>query len=245
MTVGNDSLEDPYYAEAISWDADRMACMEHSRRMAWRVAAAGWIGLLGSSVALMMLMPLKRVEPFLVRVDNSTGIVDVVPAFVGGGRLDETVTRYFIGHYVTVCERFNQATAESDYEECSAFQGPERNREWYALWRTSNAASPLNVHRDGSQIQAQIQSISFFHRASGVADLAQVRYVKWLRTSPDAAPSATHWSATIQYAYASPSENVRLRAWNPLGFRVVQFTSEPEVTVSTEGEGAARPGATP
>ena len=30
-----------------------------------------------------MLMPLKRVDPFVVRVDNSTGIVDVVPVYAG------------------------------------------------------------------------------------------------------------------------------------------------------------------
>ena len=35
--------------------------------------------------------------------------------------MPETVTRYLLDHYVTVCERFNFATAESDYEECGAF----------------------------------------------------------------------------------------------------------------------------
>jgi type IV secretion system protein VirB8 len=32
----------------------------------------------------MLMMPLKQVEPFVIRVDNSTGIVDVVPVYTGG-----------------------------------------------------------------------------------------------------------------------------------------------------------------
>ncbi len=69
----------------------------------------------------MVLMPLKRVDPFVIRVDNTTGLVDVVPVYAGQAQMPEAVTRYFLDHYVTVCERFNFATAESDYEECGAF----------------------------------------------------------------------------------------------------------------------------
>ena len=85
-----------------------------------------------------MLMPLKRVDPFVVRVDNSTGIVDVVPVYAGRPTPEEAVTRYFLTHYLTVCERFNFATAESDYEECGAFHSAQRNQAWYALWTATN-----------------------------------------------------------------------------------------------------------
>jgi len=126
----------------------------------------------------MLLMPLKHVEPFVVRVDNTTGVVDVVPVYAGRSALPEAVTRYLLTHYVTVCERFNYATAESDYEECGAFQTAVRNQAWYALWNPTNPASPLNVYKDGTRVRSQVSSISFFRRASGVGDLAQVRYVK-------------------------------------------------------------------
>jgi type IV secretion system protein VirB8 len=179
--------------------------------------------------SLLLLMPLKRVEPFLVRVDRSTGIVDVVPVFAGHSGMDETVTRYFLTHYVTVCERFNFATAESDYEECGAFHAAQRNQAWYALWNPNNPASPLNVHKDGSTVRVQVESVSFFRRASGVSDLAQVRYLAAERQGSTAAERLTHWIATIQYAYAAPSRDPKTRRWNPLGFKIVDITSEPEV----------------
>ncbi len=184
---------------------------------------------MASCAALIVLMPLKRVEPFVIRVDNTTGIVDVVPTYVGKAQMSEVVTRYFLTHYVTVCERFNFATAESDYQECGAFHSAQRNQAWYALWNRANPNSPLNVHKDGSAVRVQVESVSFFKRAGGLSDLAQVRYVKAERQGPGAEERTTHWIAAIQYVYAEPSGDVGMRHWNPLGFRVTEFTPEPEV----------------
>ena len=222
------SLE-AYLQEAASWDADRLAQTRRLARNAWRVAAAGWICAVASSVALLMLMPLKRVDPFVVRVDNSTGIVDVVPVYAGQAGVEQAVTRYFLTHYITVCQRFNFASAESDYEECGAFHSAQRNQAWYALWNPSNPASPLNLHKDGSTVRVQVESVSFFKRSSGVTDLAQVRFVKAERPGNGAQERFTHWIATIQYTYTAPSKDPKVRRWNPLGFRILELTAEPEV----------------
>jgi type IV secretion system protein VirB8 len=75
----------------------------------------------------------------------------------------------------------------------------------------------------------QVESVSFFQRASGVTDTAQVRYVKAERAGSDAQERLTHWIATVQYAYTRPSADPRVRRWNPLGFKIVELTAEPEV----------------
>jgi type IV secretion system protein VirB8 len=218
-----------YFEEAATWDADRYLQAARSARRAWLVAGAAAACALMSTLALALLMPLKRVEPFLVRVDGSTGVVDVVPVYNGTAGIEATVTRYFLTHYVTVCERFNFATAESDYEECGAFHAAQRNQAWYALWNPHNPASPLNVHKDGSTVRVQVQSVSFFQRGNGVSDLAQVRYLKAQREAGGSDEQVTHWIATIQYAFVVPSQDPRVRRWNPLGFKVLELTAEPEV----------------
>ena len=222
-----------YFAQGHSWDADRAAQCRRSAKLAWWVAGGGWFALVLATLALLMLMPLKRVEPFLIRVDNSTGLVDVVPVYEGKTSLSETVTRYLLTHYVTVCERFNFSTAEEDYEECGAFHTAQRNAAWYAMWNPNSPSSPLNLYKDGSSVRAQVISVSFFKRASGVADLAQVRYLKARRQAGGADEQITHWIATIQYAYADPSKDPKVRGWNPLGFKIVDFTPEPEVLPDT------------
>src|SRR6201996_8013799 len=220
---------DEYFAEAESWDADRIAQFRRNARTAWWVASAGWLCAVTSAIALLLLMPLKEVIPYLVRVDGSTGIVDVVPVFAGRAPHEEAVTRYFLSHYVSVCERFNFSTAESDYEECGAFHSAQRNQAWYAMWTATNPASPLNVHKDGSTVRVQVTSVSFFTRSSGLSDLAQVRYLKALRRSADSEETFSHWVATIQFAYTAPANDPKIRGWNPLGFKVVDFKSEPEL----------------
>jgi type IV secretion system protein VirB8 len=228
-----------YCREAASWDADRSAQLRRSALVAWWAAAAGWASAVASAAALAVLVPLKEVQPYVVRVDNTTGIVDVVPVYQGGSPPDETVTRYFLAHYVTVCERFNFATAESDYEECGAFHSATRNQVWYAEWTATNPASPLNVYKDGSSVRVEVKSVSFFTHANGLADLAQVRYLKALRQS-GGGEKFSHWEATIQYAYAAPAKDPRVRRWNPLGFKIVEFKSEPEAAVESAAGPEAR-----
>ncbi len=228
--AGEIALEN-YFREAASWDHDRLAQARRTARLAWRVAAAGWVCAVMGGAALLFLIPLQRIEPFVIRVDNSTGIVDVVPVYAGTASMDQAVSRYFLTHYITTCERFNFATAESDYEECGAFHSARRNQTWAALWNKNNPASPLNVHKDGSTVRAEVESVSFFQRGNGLNDLAQVRYVKAERAGGDGEERVTHWIATVQYTYAAPSKDPLTRRWNPLGFRILELVSEPEVLV--------------
>jgi len=218
-----------YFRAAESWDANRAAQFERSASVAWWVAAAGWACAVASALAIVILMPLKQVEPFGVRVDNSTGVVDVVPVYAGNAPVDESITRYFVSHYLTACERFNFATAESDYEECGAFHTAQRNQAWYAQWTATNPASPLNVFKDGTSVRVQVASVSFFTRVSGLTDLAQVRYLKAIRPAGGGDEKFTHWVATVQYTYVAPAQDPKTRRWNPLGFKVIDFKSEPEV----------------
>lgn len=228
-----------YFQEAAAWDADRLAQQQRVVRLSLWVAGAGWVCAIVLGIALMLLMPLKRVDPFVIRVDNTSGIVDVVPVYVGQATQSEAVTRYFLTHYVTICERFAFATAESDYEECGAFHNAARNQQWYAKWNRSNPASPLNAYKDGTLLRAEVSAVSFFERANGGSDLAQVRYVKTTRPAGGTEEQLTHWIATVQYTYGQPATDPKVRRWNPLGFKVLEFRAEPEVLSSPEQAGGA------
>ena len=224
-----------YLEEAASWDADRVAQAARATAVAWRVAAAGWLCAVAGAAALCLLVPLKRIEPYLIRVDNTTGVVDVVPVYTGHVALGEAVTRYFLTHYITVCERFDYAMVESDYEECGAFNSARLNQALYAKWNRTNPGSPLNVHKDGSTESVRIESVSFFRRATGASDLAQVRFTRVEREGEGAPGRITHWIASIEYRYGKPPEDPRTRGWNPLGFEVLDLGIEPEVLAAAQG----------
>ena len=77
--VSTDKLKS-YFEKARRFDQDRMMQIERSNRIAWAIAIASSIVAGVAVFAVAGLTPLKTVEPFVVRVDNSTGIVDVVSA---------------------------------------------------------------------------------------------------------------------------------------------------------------------
>jgi type IV secretion system protein VirB8 len=232
MNPGSSRVElDAYFAEAAGWDHDRHETLRREVRLAWRIAICSAVCALALGLALMLAMPLKRVDPFLIRVDATSGVVDVVPVFVGQAPLDEAVTRYFLTHYINVCERFNFSTAESDYQECGAFHNAQRNQAWYAQWNRSNPRSPLNVHKDGSTVEARVTAVSFFQRSNGTSDTAQVRYLKVEQAGAGASEQVSHWIATIQYSYTTPPADPKVRRWNPLGFRVLELVSEAEASM--------------
>jgi len=183
--------------------------------------------------ALLLMVPLKRVEPYVVRVDNTTGVIDIVPPYIGNSTPADTVTRYLLTHYVSTCERFNIAIAEEDYSECGAFHSPQRNQQWASQWATANPESPLNRFKDGTTVRVNVLSVSFFERATGRTDLAQVPFVKATRAGGTGPDLLTHWIATIHYAYGKTPGDLRNRQWNPLGFRILDIQIEPELIESS------------
>jgi type IV secretion system protein VirB8 len=225
-----------YFQEAASWESDRAAQAGRRARAAVWTAAAGWTCAVSCATALAFALPLKTVQPYVIRVDNSSGIVDVVPAYEGHAELGETVARFLLTHYVTLCEGFNYSTAERDYAECGAYHSVRRNQDWYQLWNPVNPSSPLNQFKDGTSVRVQVTSVSFFKRATGLNDLAQVRYLKAKRL-PGATEQISHWIATIEYGYVPPSKDAAQRQFNPLGFRVTDFRSESELTQSPSTTG--------
>jgi type IV secretion system protein VirB8 len=227
-SAGEEAIE-AYLRESSAWDQDRLASLHQAVRRAWQVAGVAGLCTTACALALIVLIPLKRTEPFVIRVDSSTGVVDSVPLYSARMPQDQSVTRYFLTHYVSVCQRFNYVTAESDYEECGAFHSARRNQAWAALWSRNNPQSPLNLYRDGTDVSVRIESVSFLQRAVGVNDLAQVRYMTVKHAAGSAQASISHWIATLQYGYAAPSQDPAVRRWNPLGFKILEFVAEPEV----------------
>jgi type IV secretion system protein VirB8 len=227
-----------YLEAARGWDLDREQAASRSAKRAWVVAATASAVSVVSVAAVAALTPLKTVEPFVIRVDNATGVVDVVPALKGETSEAQAVSRYLLTHYVTARERFVPALAEADYETVGAFHTPQMNQAWAALWNRNNPDSPLNLHADGSPVRVQVKAVSFLAPGSGREDLAQVRFA--LLTGEPGAERQQHYVATLQYAYGQPSKDDRLRAANPLGFKVLEYRKEPELVSGADVAGAGR-----
>jgi len=212
-----------YFAEARTWDHDRLRAAQRSRRLAWTIAAVAAL-LAGAAVAAVAaLAPLKTVEPYVVRVDRATGAVEVLRGLAGGDETyEEAVTKSFLATYVRARESWLPPAAEANFRQVSIMSTPEEQQRWALAFRPSNPASPQVAYGPAADVQVGVRAISFV--APGVAN---IRFHRTLRRGGQAEES--DWIATVAFAYtrAPMGEGDRLR--NPLGFQVSSYRADPEV----------------
>lgn len=230
--MNRDPALEKYLQEAQSWELDRARRAERSARIAWAVAIVAVLVAALSVTAVAGLTPLKQPVPVVIRVDSSSGIVDIVPTYQGTADIEQVVTRNLLQNYVIARERYFYGTAEADYEQVASQNSPALNQEWASLWSTNNPLSPLNVYKDGTAIRTQVRSVTFLKLGSGKDKLAQVRFSRYTRAGGTGDEQASHWVSTIEFAYVEPSKDDKWRSLNPLGFRVVEYRREPEVAAT-------------
>lgn len=220
--VTTDNLKG-YFEKARRFDQDRMIRLERSARIAWFMAIAASVLATASIVALAGLTPLKTVEPFVVRVDNSTGIVDVVSALTStAGTYDEAVTKYFAARYVRAREGYVWSEAEENFRTVSLLSTSLEQTRFTALYRGSNPDSPQNIYGRNASSRVSIVSISLI---SG--NVASVRYMRTITRGDEV--QATHWVATLTFSYVNAPMSSTDRLVNPLGFVVSDYRPDPEV----------------
>lgn len=213
-----------YFDEAKSWDADRLRRAERSRRFAWGVA--GFAGLLATAAvgAVAALAPLKTTVPFVIRVDRTTGAVDVVSALKRGQPVtyEEAVTKHFLAQYVRAREGWLAPAAEANFRQVSIMSTPAEQERWADTFRPANPVSPQVVFGPTGEAQVEIRAVSFVS-----PQVADVRFHRTVRLGGQVTDS--DWIATVAFAYtkAPMAEGDRLR--NPLGFQVTSYRADPEV----------------
>ena len=213
-----------YFDEAKSWDADRLRSAERSKRFAWGVAA--FAGLLATAAvgAVAALAPLKTTVPFVIRVDRTTGAVDVVSALKRGQPMtyEEAVTKHFLAQYARAREGWLAPAAEANFRQVSIMSTPAEQERWADIFRAANPTSPQVVYGPTGEAQVEIRAISFVS-----ASVADVRFHRTVRLASQVTES--DWIATVAFSYtkAPMAEADRLR--NPLGFQVTSYRADPEV----------------
>jgi type IV secretion system protein VirB8 len=221
MMVTNDSLKS-YFDKARRFDQDRMIRAERSARVAWFVAICASILAAAAVFAVAGLTPLKTVQPFVVRVDNSTGIVDVVSALTStAGTYDEAVTKYFAARYVRAREAYVWSEAEENFRTVALLSTQAEQQRFAALYRGSNPESPQNIYVRSATARINIVSISLIN-----PHVVSVRYIRTVTRGEDV--RTTHWVATLTFAYVNAPMSATDRLVNPLGFVVSEYRADPE-----------------
>lgn len=217
------SSQERYFSEAKSWESNRVSQLERSTRTAWWVAIAGGVIGLASVIAVAGLTPLKQTELRVIRVDNATGIVDVVNALKDGKEnYEEAVNKYFIQWYVRYREGYAKDLAEEYYYATGLMSGSIEQQRYFDGFNPKNPRSPINVFGQYAKVKIAIKSTSFISPT-----VALVRYTKMIERGTDK-PELSHWAATVTFKYTKAPMKERDRDINPLGFQVMDYRNDPD-----------------
>ncbi|MGY9048370.1 hypothetical protein P775_20140 [Puniceibacterium antarcticum] len=226
MKTSQDKDLAAYLKQARSFDYDSRIAAERSKRTAWGIAGIASLLAVSSVVAVAVMAPLKQVVPFVIRVDQASGVPEVMTSLSDGkSTYDEAVTRYFLARYVREREGYAFAEREAIFHEVTLMSSPEEKARFSAYFNGTNPKSPQYAYGTDTRAEIKIRSISFLSDS-----LAQVRFYKSEINDRENLTTQSPWLSTLAFDFDGDAEiSAQDRTINPLGFIVTSYRADPEV----------------
>lgn len=231
---------DAYYRDADSWARDREEHLRKSKRMAWIVAGLTSTIAVAEALALVVLMPLKTVEPYTLLVDRQTGYVQALkpldPELISS---EKALTQSFLVQYVIAREGFDIGTVQADYRKVALWSSGTARNAYVAAMQVSNPESPLARLPRSTTIETRVKSVTPLSDGS-----AMVRF-DTIRRDATAASLPSSWVSVVHYRFSGEPMSVEDRFVNPLGFEVTRYQRSAEAVNPAELAYPQGPASTP
>lgn len=192
----------------------------------WRRFGVGALVVAGVACAAVMgLTPLKEAVPYVARVNETTGAVDIITSIKDKQmHYDEVVNKYWLAEYVRQRESYDWNTVQMSYDNTLLMSAPEVQIPFKNLY--NSAAAPHKVLKNRFKVVAKVTNISF------VGDVAQVRFEKQMMPitgETETTPSPPEkLIATVAFEFKATPMKEASRLINPLGFQVTSYRVDPE-----------------
>lgn len=163
------------------------------------------------------LAPLKTVDPFVIQIDEKTGITQVVdPLKKQELSADTALNNYFLVQYIRARESYEPALFQYHQNVVRLMSEPSRV---YGVYRqslsTDNPNSPL-VRLQGGNRTVKIKSISYL-------DPKKVLVKVTIYETTGSGTTEIHKIALLEFQYVSIELSPEERYINPLGFLVTNY----------------------
>ena len=215
---------DKYYASALSWVDERVAAERRMRKIAWGVAGVTGLLSLVLAITMMLMMPLKSVQPYVVTVDRQTGAVEVATT-LKGGKLSENdaVIQAELANYVRTRETFDATDLAINYRRVQLRSSGNVRGAYVAAMAADNAASPLRALSPGDTVKVRIKSVSLVGPGAGL-----VRYDAERSAAGGRILDTRAYVSAISFGFNDRPLRLEDRFDNPLGFVVTRYRRDSE-----------------
>lgn len=213
------------YLKAISdFNNDSVDIAKGSAKLAWKVATGfGVIGVL-SVGAVIGLTPLKEVQPFVVRVNDTDGSVTILRPLKDAKKISygEVLDKHWARKFVTARNSYDWKQIQSNYNLVDVMSSGTVKAAYDTYIKADT--SPVNTFVDRKSIKIEIIDTGFLPSKNN--DLVQVRFKRDVLNSKGETASdykPTFWNATMTFDYKAKITSNEERELNPLGFRITSY----------------------
>lgn len=213
------------------WYQDKYQHVLTQRNILALVALVALVAATLAVLVVMRLAPLKSVEPYLLAIDEKTGITQkVTPISRADYAAAPAVDRYFTANYLRMREGYGIATLRYNHNVVRLMSTPEVFRRYRFETNPKNEAGYVSRLGASGQREVRIRSMAYIQNTAGApgTKIMQARILT-TESAPNIPDTTSRWVVTLTFEYADLSLNAEEQLLNPLGYTVTSYQITPEV----------------
>lgn len=218
------------------WYQDKYQHVLTQRNVLALVALVALVAAAMAVLAVMRLAPLKSVEPYLLQIDEKTGLTQRVSSITRKEyAADQAIDRYFTTSYLRVREGYNINILRYNYNIVRLMSSPDVFRRYRFQIDPKNEDSLAKKLGAYGLREVRVRSIVYITNPSekGKPQNARQKIVQARITTTDTTPNSgdkvQQWVVTLTFEYADLKLNQDEQLLNPLGYTVTSYQIQPEI----------------
>lgn len=206
-----------------NWYIDKYQSVLVQRNIFAVVTLISLFSTLIAVFTLKSLAPLKSVEPFVIQIDEKTGLTEVVEPISRNALIsaNEVMDNYFVWQYIRARETYDISDFRRNYFIANLMSHPKVFTEFQEEVSPNNPQSPSARLGDSGKRVVENPVIIYFNDKTGKR-IAQVRF-QISETPKNAKPITYQKIATLEFTYTDITLTREQRFINPLGFQVLTY----------------------
>lgn len=217
--------------QKMKFEGDRVEMAYQSKRTAWKVAGVFAVIAIMAVAAVMLLTPLKELIPFVIKVDNNTGQIEIVKQHVDGETISygESLDKYFTSKFIVHRNSYDWNVIQSDYNAVALMADRSVLTPYVEYMNNEDDDSPLNKFGEFNSVEVKIKSITFLPSSTNDNMVAQVAFVRTVLDAKGVQSVKylpTQWKATLTFDYLGKIKTEDERLINPLCYRVTSYRED-------------------
>lgn len=222
-------------SEEKNWYKDKYQHIFVQRNILALTTLIALLVALGSVFTVMQLAPLKTLEPYMINVDERTGLVQNVRSMTYKDIEDsEAINNYFLVKYIRSRETYDISDLRTNYNAVRVMSAPNIYQKFVAEKRPGNPESPSAILKNLGKRKVEITSLTYLDspqmkKIDHGIKTASVRVTLRDEIAGNPVPINYYKLITVSFQYTNLNLTQRERHVNPLGFRVISYRVDEEI----------------